>query len=90
MLAFAAALVCDPRLMLLDEPSLGLSHDAARVVRDVLERVRDSGVAVLLVEHSVRQVLAVSKRVYVLNDGVVLHEGPAEDQEAVARALLHE
>lgn len=78
MLALANALVLSPRLLLLDEPSLGL---APPLVAEALGRIqqisRDSGVAVLIVEQKVREVLKIAQRVYVLRNGVVSFSGPA-------------
>jgi len=90
MLAIARALLLNPRLLLLDEPSQGL---APRVVEDVFRVVaamRREGMAVLLVEQNVRAAVEVADRVYVLDDGRVVHEGTAVefavDEERV-RAL---
>lgn len=78
MLALANALVLSPRLLLLDEPSLGL---APPLVTEALGRIQqisqDSGVAVLMVEQKVREVLKIAQRVYVLRNGVVSFSGPA-------------
>jgi ABC-type branched-subunit amino acid transport system ATPase component len=79
MLALGNALVLTPRLLLLDEPSLGL---APPLVVEALGRVqqisRDSGVAVLIVEQKVREVLKIAQRVYVLRNGLVSFSGPTE------------
>jgi branched-chain amino acid transport system ATP-binding protein len=90
MLAIARALVLNPRLLILDEPSQGL---APRIVRDVFRVVasmRDEGISVLLVEQNVRAAVEVADRVYVLDDGRVAYEGAARefgrDEERV-RAL---
>lgn len=77
MLALANALILSPRLLLLDEPSLGL---APLLVAEALGRIqqinRDSGVAVLIVEQKVREVLKIAQRVYVLRNGLVSFSGP--------------
>jgi branched-chain amino acid transport system ATP-binding protein len=90
MLAIARALVLNPRLLLLDEPSQGL---APRVVADVFRVVasmRDEGISVLLVEQNVRAAVEIADRVYVLDDGRVVYQGSARefggDEERV-RAL---
>ncbi len=90
MLAIARALLLNPRLLLLDEPSQGL---APRVVRDVFAVVaamRREGISVLLVEQNVRAAVEIADRVYVLDDGRVVYQGPAAefgaDEERV-RAL---
>ena len=91
MLAIGRALMGAPRLLLLDEPSLGLSP---RLTSEVLTRVRDivrAGTAVLLAEQNVAKALAVSDRAYLLQVGVVVGEGPAATlatSDAVRRAFL--
>ena len=91
MLAIGRALMGAPRLLLLDEPSLGLSP---RLTSEVLTRVRDivrAGTAVLLAEQNVAKALAVADRAYLLQVGVVVGEGPAATLatgDAVRRAFL--
>jgi len=77
MLAIARALLARPRLLLLDEPSLGL---APRIVGQIFRIVREinrEGTTVLLVEQNVRQALSVSRRAYVLETGRIVHAGDA-------------
>ncbi len=77
MLAIARALMSRPRLLLMDEPSLGL---APLVVADIFRIVREinaEGTTVLLVEQNARQALKVSRRAYVLETGKIVHAGPA-------------
>ncbi len=80
MLALSNALIVAPRLLLLDEPSLGL---APPLISEALGRIkqisRDNGVTVLIVEQKVREVLKVADRVVVLRNGRVSFEGPAEE-----------
>ena len=79
MLAIGRALMSQPRLLLLDEPSLGL---APTIVRDVLTRVRglrDQGVSVLLVEQNARAALDVADYAYVMDTGEIVLEGSASD-----------
>ena len=79
MLAIGRALVLNPRLLLLDEPSQGL---APRVVADVfrvIAAMRAEGISILLVEQNVRAAVAVADRVYVLDDGRVTYEGSARE-----------
>jgi branched-chain amino acid transport system ATP-binding protein len=75
MLAIARALVAGPRLLMLDEPSAGLSPKLVEQVMGHLTRIRAGGVAVLLVEQNARAALAVADRACVLVEGRVAHEG---------------
>jgi branched-chain amino acid transport system ATP-binding protein len=90
MLAIARALLLNPRLLVLDEPSQGL---APRIVRDVFQVVAampGEGMSVLLVEQNVRAAVEIADRVYVLDDGRVVYEGPADefgDDEERVRSL---
>ena len=79
MLALARGLIAAPRLLLLDEPSLGLAPLAAREVFDLIPRLRESGVTILLVEQNVRQALSVADRGYVLDGGRVTLDGDASE-----------
>jgi branched-chain amino acid transport system ATP-binding protein len=77
MVAIARALLGAPGLVLFDEPSQGL---APRIVQDVMRtilRLGSEGIAVLVVEQNVESALAVADRAYVMNGGVIVHEGPA-------------
>jgi branched-chain amino acid transport system ATP-binding protein len=90
MLAIARALLLNPRLLMLDEPSQGLAPLIVRQVFDVIVAMRKEGMSVLLVEQNVRAAVEVADRAYVLDDGKVAYEGPAaefaKDEERV-RAL---
>jgi branched-chain amino acid transport system ATP-binding protein len=77
MLAISRALLGSPGLVLFDEPSQGL---APKVVQDVMKtilRLKAEGIAVLLVEQNVQSALQVADRSYVMNQGQIVHEGPA-------------
>jgi branched-chain amino acid transport system ATP-binding protein len=69
MLAVARALIARPRVLMLDEPSAGLSPKLVGQVLDMLRSVREAGVTVLLVEQNVKAALAVADRVAVLVEG---------------------
>ncbi len=78
MCAIARALMCRPALLMLDEPSVGLSPLMVERVFDVVERLaRDEGLTVVLVEQNVGEALEVSDRAYVLDHGRVTEGGPA-------------
>jgi branched-chain amino acid transport system ATP-binding protein len=83
MLAIGRALMARPRLLMLDEPSLGLAPRIVREVLHVVSSLRSHGVSVLLVEQNARAALQVADRAYVLEMGAVALEGPAN-------ALLHD
>jgi branched-chain amino acid transport system ATP-binding protein len=90
MLAIARALLVNPRLLLLDEPSQGLAPLLVREVFRIVASMREQGISILLVEQNARFGLEVADRVYVLNDGKMTHSGPARDlakDEARVRAL---
>jgi branched-chain amino acid transport system ATP-binding protein len=77
MLAIARALMARPRLLLLDEPSLGLAPRLAREIFRVIRRINAAGVTVLLVEQNARRALALAARGYVLETGRVAVAGPS-------------
>lgn len=79
MLAIARALMARPRVLLLDEPSLGLAPIIIREIFRELKRVNEQGVSILLVEQNARQALLLSHRAYVLQTGRLLKEGLSLD-----------
>ena len=85
MLAIARALMIRPRLLLLDEPSLGLSPRLAREIFDVIARLNAEGTTILLVEQNARRALALASRAYVLETGRVVVGGPARELAADPR-----
>jgi branched-chain amino acid transport system ATP-binding protein len=91
MLAIGRALMTRPRLLLLDEPSLGLAPILAREIFRVIRRINDDGVAVLLVEQNARRALALAARGYVLETGRLVTSGTSAALTAdtsVRRAYL--
>lgn len=79
MLALACGLLTEPRLILLDEPSLGLAPPLVTHALDQVRRINQaSGVAVLIVEQKVREVLHIAHRAYVLRTGAVSYSGPTD------------
>jgi branched-chain amino acid transport system ATP-binding protein len=90
MLAIARALLLNPKLLLLDEPSQGLAPLVVQEVFRVVVSMRSEGISVLLVEQNVRAAVEVADRVYVLDDGRVVYDGPAAEfarDEQRVRAL---
>ena len=78
----ARALALAPVLLLLDEPMAGLSGAEREHLSQMLRRVRESGISVLLVEHDVAAVMALADRIYVLDDGVLIAEGTPREIRA--------
>ena len=79
MLAIARALILNPKLLLLDEPSQGLAPLIVREVFDVVAAARREGLSILLVEQNVRAAVEIADRAYVLDDGAIVHKGEASD-----------
>ncbi len=79
MCAIARGLMSKPRLLMLDEPSLGLSPILVTDIFRVIQEVHDAGVTVLLVEQNVFKTLAIADRAYVLENGRVVLEGKGKD-----------
>jgi branched-chain amino acid transport system ATP-binding protein len=79
MLAIVRALMARPRLLLLDEPSLGLAPLMVRRIFDVVARLKSEGVTILLVEQNARKALEVADRAYVLETGLITVSGPAKE-----------
>jgi branched-chain amino acid transport system ATP-binding protein len=91
MLAMARALMARPRLLLLDEPSLGLSPLLVQTIFAVIRELNAAGTTVLLIEQNARQALAIASRGYVLEVGRIAHSGPAAElaaSEAVRASYL--
>jgi len=79
MLAIGRALMARPRVLLLDEPSLGLAPIIIRDIFSELRRINEEGVSILLVEQNAKQALLLSHRAYVLQTGRLLKEGLSKD-----------
>jgi branched-chain amino acid transport system ATP-binding protein len=79
MLAIARGLMSRPRLLMLDEPSLGLAPLAAREIFEITRRINADGITVLLVEQDVVQSLRLSHRAYVLENGSIVLQGAGRD-----------
>jgi branched-chain amino acid transport system ATP-binding protein len=78
MLAIARGLMAKPKLLLLDEPSLGLAPLLVQAIFDIVRELQNGGQTILLVEQNARQALLVSSQAYVLENGKIVLEGPAQ------------
>ena len=90
MLSIARALILNPRLLILDEPSQGLAPLIVREVFAVVDRMRGEGISILLVEQNVRMSLEIADEAFVLDDGKVVYSGKAKElaqDEARVRAM---
>ena len=93
MLAMGRALMSKPRIILMDEPSMGLSTIFVNEIFDIIKQVSASGTTVLLVEQNAKKALSIADRGYVLETGKIVKEGKASDllnDEAVKKAYLGE
>ncbi|HTJ33859.1 MAG TPA: ABC transporter ATP-binding protein [Dactylosporangium sp.] len=91
MVAIGRALMARPRLLLLDEPSLGLAPVRVDEVYEAIERIAADGVSVVVVEQDVERALAIADRAYLLGEGRVVTSGPAaqlRDSPEVRRSVL--
>lgn len=87
MLALGRALVGGPKLLLLDEPSMGLAPLIVKQVMDIIREVNAKGTTILLVEQNARAALKIADRAYVLESGRVTMEGPAAELAADPRVI---
>jgi branched-chain amino acid transport system ATP-binding protein len=90
MLSIGRALLLNPKLLILDEPSQGLAPLIVREVFTIVSKMRDEGISVLLVEQNARMSLEIADFAYVLDDGSIVHSGPASElaaDEARVQAL---
>jgi len=93
MLAMGRALMSHPRIILMDEPSMGLSPIFVAEIFDIIKEISKSGTTVLLVEQNARKALSIADRAYVLETGSIVLEGDAKsmmDNESVKKAYLGE
>ncbi len=79
MLATGRAMMSKPRMIVMDEPSMGLSPLLVREVFHIIEKMHDSGITVLLVEQNAKMALSIADRAYVLETGRIAMEGRAEE-----------
>ena len=91
MLAMGRALMSNPKLLMLDEPSMGLAPILVEQIFDIIQRLHKAGTTILLVEQNARMALSVADRGYVLETGRVTLSGPGKEllaDEAVKKAYL--
>ena len=79
MLVIARSLMSNPKLLILDEPSLGLAPIIVEKVLDTLQRINEDGVTILLVEQNIRDSLNIANRAYVLEEGKIIIEGEGRE-----------
>lgn len=93
MLAMGRALMSKPRIILMDEPSMGLSPLLVSEIFDIIKVINESGTTVLLVEQNAKKALSIADRAYVLETGNITLSGDAKDlinDESVKKAYLGE
>jgi branched-chain amino acid transport system ATP-binding protein len=93
MLAMGRALMSHPDIILMDEPSMGLSPIFVNEIFKIIQDVNKDGVTVLLVEHNAKKALSIANRAYVLETGSIVKEGPASEllnDESIKKAYLGE
>ncbi len=93
MLAMGRALMSKPRIVVMDEPSMGLSPILVSEIFDIIESIREQGTTVLLVEQNAKKALSIADRAYVLETGKIVLSGKASDlinDESVKKAYLGE
>ncbi|NCB73499.1 MAG: ABC transporter ATP-binding protein [Clostridia bacterium] len=91
MLATGRALMTNPRMLLMDEPSMGLSPILVKEIFAIIEELHNSGITILLVEQNAKMALAISDRAYVLETGSIAMQGPAKalsEDDRVRKAYL--
>ena len=91
MLAMGRALMCRPKLMRLDEPSMGLSPLLVQQIFDIIKELNEQGTTILLVEQNAKMALSIADRAYVLETGKIVMQGDAKamlSDESVKKAYL--
>lgn len=93
MLAIGRALMSKPRIILMDEPSMGLSPLFVSEIFDIIQEINKAGTTVLIVEQNAKKVLSIANRAYVLETGKIIQSGEAQslmNDDSVKRAYLGE
>jgi branched-chain amino acid transport system ATP-binding protein len=79
MLAIGRGLMAHPKLLLLDEPSMGLSPVLVEIIFDIIQEINEQGTSILLVEQNAQMALAIADRAYVLETGKVIMQGTGDE-----------
>ena len=93
MLAMGRALMSHPRIILMDEPSMGLSPIYVNEIFDIIQSINKDGTTVLLVEQNAKKALSIANRAYVLETGTIVLSGDADElmnDDSVKKAYLSE
>lgn len=93
MLAMGRALMSHPQIILMDEPSMGLSPILVNEIFDIIRSVNEAGTTVLLVEQNAKKALEIADRAYVLETGRIVTSGPADalmNDDSIKKAYLGE
>lgn len=93
MLAVGRAMMSNPKMLLLDEPSMGLSPLFVNVIFDTIKKIKEEGTTVLVVEQNAKKALSIADRAYVLETGSIVAEGRGEElllDEKIKKAYLGE
>lgn len=91
MLAVCRGLMSHPRILLLDEPSMGLAPIIVNQIYDLIQKIKDSGITILLVEQNAKKALSICDYAYVLENGRIKLSGSGEDllnSDEVRKAYL--
>ena len=91
MLAIGRALMSKPKLMLMDEPSMGLAPVLVQEIFNIINTIKENGTTILLVEQNANQALQVADRAYVLETGKIIQSGDAKDllkDDSIRKAYL--
>ena len=91
MLAMGRALMSKPKLMMMDEPSMGLAPILVEQIFDIIRELKHAGTTILLVEQNAQMALSIADRAYVLETGKIVNEASASDllhDDSVRRAYL--
>ena len=86
-LEIARALACGPKLLLLDEPVAGMNSKEKNEICELIRKIRDKGISILLIEHDMKVVMPLSDRVVVMDEGEKIAEGLPEEIQNNARVI---